>query len=356
MSDIVNLEAHYIGSPAPGVYLHQIPNASMQVLEDLINATWNEGKTTKEEFSAKIADAFTSFLDLVSAPHITAGTVSVPTITEPVVDIPASVSVDDMYDLWETRYLELATWLDGKFTSFRSTYFPDEQNAYEACENALQAAIANPDTYMPPAIAAQIWGDDTARILADSSRAQDAAVAYFAGRRFPLPADVSASAVLQIQRKAQELQAESSRKIAILSVDMWKFTVDNLLKLRDIAMKDTVDYVKALASGPDIASKMNNIGYDAQSKLISSVSALLNARSNAAETMSKVAQYNNSTALEADIKNQASDIGMIENKLRALLAEAQSIAQMTTSLFNNLHVSASLAANGGTTISQSNEF
>ena len=356
MPDIVNLDAHYIGSPTPGVNLYQLPNASMQVLEDIINATWNEGLTTKEEFSAKIATAVSGFLDIISAPQVTTGTVTVPTISEPVVDIPPSVSVDDMYDQWETHYLELATWLAGQFTAFRATYFPDEQNAYAACEDALQAAIANPDAYLPPTVAAQIWGDDQARILADKVRAQDAVVAQFASRRFPLPPDAAASAVLQIEQKAQDELAESSRKVAVMSVDLWKFTVDNLLKLRDLAMKDAVDYVKALASGPDIASKMSNIGYDAQSKLISSAAAYYNARSQAAETVSKVAQYNNTTALEAAIKNQMSDLTMIENKLKALLAEAQAIAQMSTALFNNLNVSASLQANGGTTVSQSNEF
>lgn len=356
MTDIVNLSSHYIGSPTPGVNLYQLPNASMQVLADIINATWNAGLTNKADFTAKITAAVAGFLDVTAAPHVSAGAVAVPSISEPAITIPASVSVDDMYDKWKTEYLALATWLDGRFTDFRSTHFPDEQNAYEACENALQDAIANPGAYMPAAVVAQIWGDDQARLLSDKTRAQDSIVAQFASRRFPLPADVSASAILQIEQKTQDLSAESSRKIAIMSVDMWKFTVDNLLKLRDLAMRDAVDYVKALASGPDIASKMSNVGYDAQSKLISSVSSLLNARSQAAEVMSKVAQYNNSTALDAAVKNQASDIAMIENKLKALLAEAQSIAQMTTALFNNLHVSASLSANGGTTVSQSGDL
>jgi len=46
----------------------------------------------------------------------------------------------------------------------------------------------------------------------------------------------------------------------------------------------------------------------------------------------------------------------IENRVKAMLSEAQSIAQMTTVLFNNLNVQTALRADGGTTISQSNEF
>ena len=355
MPDIVNLEAHYIGSPTPGVNLYQLPNASMQVLEDIINATWNEGLTNKADFTAKIATAVSGFLDITSAPHVTAGNVSIPSITEPTVDIPASVSVDDMYDLWETRYLELATWLTTQFTTFRSTYFPDETAAYTACEDWLQAAMTDPSG-LPETVRAQLLGDAQANILADKVRAQDAVVAQFAARRFPLPPDAAASAVLQIEQKAQDEIAEANRKIMVMSVEQFRFNVENLLKLRDIAMRDAVEYVKALASGPDIASKMNNIGYDAQSKLISSVSSLLNARAQVAETISKVAQYNNSAALDAAVKNQASDLSMIENKLKALLAEAQSIAQITTALFNNLNVGAHLNANGGTTVSQSNQF
>ena len=41
-----------------------------------------------------------------------------------------------------------------------------------------------------------------------------------------------------------------------------------------------------------------------------------------------MAQYNNSTALEAAVKNQAADLSLIEDKMKALLAEAQSLAQM----------------------------
>ena len=37
---IVNLEPIPIGSPEVGVNLYQIPNATMEVMEDLINATW----------------------------------------------------------------------------------------------------------------------------------------------------------------------------------------------------------------------------------------------------------------------------------------------------------------------------
>ena len=355
MADIVNLESHFIGSPAPGVNIYQVPNASMQVLEDLINATWNEGLGQKAEFSAKIANATSGFLDTANTPTVSAGSITGATITEPTVNIPASADVVDVLDVFDTKYLELAAWLNDKFIDFRATYFPDEQNAYVAAEDALQAALAN-GSFIPADVQAQIFGDDEARIVDAKLRAQDAVVAQFATRGFPLPPDVAASAVLQIEQKAQDELAESSRKVAVLSVEQFRFVVDKVLALRQAAMGSAVEYIKALASGPDMASRLVNVGYDAQSKLISAASSFYNARIDAAKTMNAVAQYNNSAALEAAAKNQAAELQMIGDKLKALLAEAQAIAQMSTALFNNLNVSTSLSANGGTQLSQSGEF
>lgn len=43
-------------------------------------------------------------------------------------------------------------------------------------------------------------------------------------------------------------------------------------------------------------------------------------------------------------------IQMIENKLKGLLTEAQSLAQMSTALYNNLNVSSSISTSGGSSI------
>lgn len=355
MADIVNLTSHYIGSPAPGVYLHELPNASMQVLQDVINATWNEAKGSKADFSAKIATALSGFLDITATPHVTAGSVSIPTISEPTITIPTSQSAGDVITEFGTQRTAIVADLVSKFSAFRSSFYPSEMTAYQAAETWLSTAIADP-LGLPAYVRTALIADDEARILADKVRAQDAVVAQFAGRRFPLPPDVAASAVMQIEQKAQDAIAESSRKLIAMSVELQKFNIDNLLKLRDSAMDAAIKYIAALASGQDIASKVIGVGYDAESKFITSISSLLNARSQAADTISKVAQYNNSIQLDADTKNQMADLQMVENKLKSLLAEAQSIAQMTTALFNNLHTGVSLSANGGTAISQSNTW
>lgn len=348
MANIVNLEPYQIGSNGDPQHsaVFSVPNAAMQVVAAVINATWNEALGTKAEFTDKMTTALGGFLNLANTPQVTAGAVAVPSITEPAINIPSSVDNTDVMSVFDTKYLELVGLLYQKLIDFLTAYFPDEGDTYVAAETLLRNAIANPDAGLPPAIAAQIWGNDQARIIGDKTRAQDAVVAQFASRRFPLPPEAAAAAVIQLEQKAQEELAASSRKVAILSVELQKFNVENILKLRQLAMASAIDYIKALASGPDMASRLVGVGYDAQSKLITSAAAFMNARTGAAELVSKVNQYNNSLTFEAATKNQAAELTMIEDKLKGLLAEAQAIAQMTTALMNNLHTSASVAANG----------
>ena len=341
MADILNLDKTPLYT-TPGGTTYLVPGPGAEAIEQIINATWTEAQANKADFTAKLATALSGFLDTTASPHVTAGSVAIPSITEPAVNIPTTQSAGDVITEFGTQRLAIVAELIQKFSDFRTTYFPDESNAYVAAENWLQDAIADPSG-LPPAVVAQIFGDDQARILSDKTRAQDAVISQFAGRRFPLPPDVAASAVMQIEQKAQDELAESSRKIAMLSVEMQKFNVEKLLGLRGMAMDSAIKYISALASGQDIASKVIGVGYDAQSKLISAASSFYNARTQAAETMSKVAQYNNSTQLEAEAKNQIADMDMVKNKLNALLTDCEVIGRAMTALYNNLHVGSTMS-------------
>ena len=334
----------------PGTYT---PGAesSLNAMASVINAAWEQGNTKAADFSTKldgITDEATGWLSTLATPTVSAGTATAPTITEPIVDIPSTQSTGDVIDLFDTKYLELVALLSDKFTAFRTTYFPDESAAYTAAEDWLQAALANPTNGLPATVAAQILTEDKDRILADATRAADTVMATFAARRFPLPPGAAAAAVLDIQNKAQGEVAASSRKVVIASIEQMRFVIQQVMALRQSAMDSSIKYITALASGPDMASRLVGVGYDAQSKLISAASQFYNSRISAAEVASKVQQFNVSTGLEAATKNQAAELTMVEDKLKALLMECQALAQMATSLFNNVHASAgtSYSVNG----------
>lgn len=326
--------------------------AAVVAFEASINSTWELGLDTRTKVIDDIAAIVADLQNTLNTPTMSNTTLTPATVVEPLVDIPSSVTAADIYAEFEAQYLELITMLDAKFTSFRASFFPTENATYTLAENWLSAAIQNPNVGLPPTIAAQIWGDDSARILADTSRAQDAIVAQFASRRFPLPTDVASSAVLQMQQKAQDLQAESSRKIAIMSVEMQKWIVEKILGLREMAMKSVVDYVKTIAMGPEIASRLVPIGYDAQSKLISAVSQYYNARTGAAELTYKGTQRNADLSQDTNTQNLKSEMATVEHWVKTLLVEVQALAQMATSLFNNIHLQSSMAVQDSKQVSQ----
>lgn len=327
-------------------------NAGVIAFEAAVNSTWDLGLDNRTKALNEITAIVADLKNSLNTPTMTPATLTPATVAEPLVNIPSSVTSTDIYTEFEAQYLKLITILEAKINSFTAIYFPNEQATYALAENWLAAAIANPNVGIPPAIAAQIWGDDTARTLADLGRASDSAVAYFAARRMPLPADVAASTVLQLQQKAQDLQAESSRKIAIMSVEMQKWLVEKILGLREMALKSILDCVKVDAMGPDIASRLVPIGYDAQSKLISAVSAYYNARTGAAELTFKGTQRNADMSQDSKTQNLKSELMMVEEWVKAILTEVQTMSQMATALFNNIHMQSSLGVSNSKSVTQ----
>lgn len=56
-----------------------------------------------------------------------------------------------------------------------------------------------------------------------------------------------------------------------------------------------------------------------------------------------MAQYNNSTQLEAAAKNQMADMEMVKNKLNALLTDCEVVGRAMAALYNNLHVGSTMS-------------
>lgn len=160
MADIVNLDPYVIGhnGDPQSSAVFSIPNAATKIVGAVINATWNQAFATKAEFTDKITAVMSGFLNTTTTPHVTAGTISVPSIAEPNINIPSSVDNTDVMSVFDTKYLELVGMLQQKMIDFRTTYFPDESATYVAAETWLKDAIANPEAGLPAAIVAQIWG------------------------------------------------------------------------------------------------------------------------------------------------------------------------------------------------------
>ena len=317
-------------------------NSANEIVVSVINATWNKGLEMAANYTAKVGTATNLIQDMLdggTAPQMSASAVApVPTVVEPVVTIPATIEVTDAFALYDTKYLELVALLETKFSGFMTTHFPTEGLAYNAAEDWLVATIADPS-----GVASQIWEDDRARIADEAERKVAEVTAFWAAKRFPMPSGALAGQILQIQQAAQAELAKSSRTAAIQSLELVKFAVEKALSLRQIALGAAKDYIMALASGPDMASKLVNIGYDAQSKLISAASQFYGARTEATKLTYAANAANADRAQDADKANMNAELALISEKIKALLADAQATAQTATSLLNNLHTSASVS-------------
>ena len=328
----------------------------------------------------------------VATPALTTAVISTP--TDPGVTIPTDVTEDSVIATFTSEQQDLWDQLVDGFVGFRTSYFPNENTLYSSAETWLQDALDNVHG-LPSAVAAQVLTDSSDRISVELSRATDSITARFAASRFPLPSGALASAVLQLQQKAQDDIADASRKLVIASIEQLRFVVDKVLSLRQSAMAAALDYCRTLASATPGAVQLTEAAYDAQVKLINSAAAYYGARTNASEAVAKVSQFNVGTSVQiadmttrnaqfnsdalikvADLdnrnsqfnvdtavkiadmttknsqfnasatmnaaeRNQQADLTVRDARLKALLGELNSLAQMATALFNNLHVSSS---------------
>lgn len=305
------------------------------LLNQVIDATWAAAGAKAAEFSTKVSTASSTYLDPDAAPQIAdQANIAAPSITAPVVDIPANV--DDSVTLYESQYQSMMDELTARMTVFIGTHFPNEAEGFSAAQAWLQEAIDNPaDSGIPAAVRDAVFEDDRTRILDDAERAKASVLASFAARGFPMPPGQAAGAVIEIERKAQGEIAASSRALSKLALDFQQFSVTQLLGLRQSAMASTVSYIQMLATSPGEAVKITGM----QSELIRSAADFYRADIAAAELSSRVAQFNATSDLDVASKNQAAKLNILTERAKTLVSEAAGIAQMATALYNNLNAS-----------------
>lgn len=315
-----------------------LAGSPMEFSTNAINECWSIAKQATNAFDDIITGTVSRIDDQAAGDTLVIDQANETAVVEPVVTIPTSVDPTAVMSLFDTKYTELVALLVDKFTTFQNTYFPNESANYAVAETWITNALNDPDHGIPAAVAAQMLTDVKSRAYADAVVQSDAVLATFAARRFPLPPGAAASAVLQINQKAQDAISESSRALMMKYIENMRFAVDKTLSMRNEAMGSAVAYINALASGPAVASGLVNVGYDAQSKLISAASSYYNARTDASRLVKQAEQFNVDRKFAKDEKNVANDFASMQENVKLLLTEAQALAQIATSLFNNLHV------------------
>lgn len=333
--------------PLSGTGTTPLAKIAVRLSEAVLNTTWDKASTLSATATAKANDLASDIDAIIAAPgdyHVAAGSVSVPTVTAPGVAIPSSIDTASIIATFDAKYPVIATFLKSKADDIISSYFANDSALYSAAETWISGAIANGG--IPASVISQLISDDFARINSEKQRTLEAIPAMFAGRRFPLPPGAALSAVVQVEQKAQESMAESSRKLSVMAIENMKWSISQVKDLRQIAMNSMVSYIQAVGKeAVDSAASITGLGYGEQSRLISAAASFYGADTNAKEMMSKVAQFNATLAFQGQEKNQMANLQLFEGKEKALIAELQLIMQQATAMLNNLHASA------GTTLS-----
>ena len=375
MTDIVSVPS---GNFTPGAY------AALQYPAALINAAWNQANQKFDLFEAKMGlvtnISGTGWLDDAAAPTIAVDSINVgnlpaaptiavdsinvgnlpvaPTIAvdsinvgnipaaatiavepissgtistsvadavspvEPTVTLPTEISPETLIATFDDQQTALWDQLVDAIAAFRTTYFSTESAGYTAAETWLQDALSN-CSGLPPCVASQMLSDDRDRINAEATRASDALMAKFAASRFPIPPGALVAGVTQIQNAAQSEIAASARKITVAGVERLHWVVDKLIGLRQLALNSSLEYAKTLASAFPVAGQVTSAAYEAQTRLIGVMAGYFNARTAAAELLTKneqfnatndiaVAEKNFQMALDAAEKNQATALAVAE--------------------------------------------
>ena len=249
----------------------------------IINAAWNEGLSKSNALSNKIAEISVDWLGTQAAPSISAGTVAATGLTPAELTAPTAV----------------------------------EAGAVDA---PAAVGVVDAQTILEPAVtiqASQSAGDVID--LFDSKYLELVALLsdkFTAFRTTYFPDEATAYNAAEVVAKTQQFNVTKALQEEELAAKVGQFNVSTEL---DAGFKNA-----------ELTTKVQQ--FNVTSGL------------QGAELVSKVGQFNVSSALTAAEKNQSAEMTLIEDRLKALLTECQAIAQMATSLFNNVHASASVSA------------
>lgn len=279
-------------------------------------------------------------------------------IYQPEVDIPRRANGTDM-NFFTSASRKIVDDLVRNFSDFYSRYIPNDTAALNAAQQWLVDTINNGGTGIPIAVENQIWQRDRARVLTDVARAQEEVFATFSARGFPLPPGAMAHQVHLMQREGLDKIAQASRDVAIeqarIAIENIKFAVEQALNFRLRAIEAASNYLRALALGPEIASRLSLNQADAQARLISAASQFYQSRISFVEMEHDFQKHRERQRYERDIavmQNLTQQFGLrndiISERAKTLAATvsgaAQSAGTMASAALNSMNTSAAVTA------------
>lgn len=311
------------------------------MVEDIINnaIAVADGKSSLADAYARNAQTAASGFVSLNAPL---GAYRPPSSAalEPSVHIPANATGVDSA-LFNSTYGRLFNDLTSELAGFFSAYFPDECDSLQHAQQWICDAIQTGGTGINPTVERQIWERDRDRIEEASARDEDAATRKWASRGFAYPPGMLHDEISRIRANRIVSVAESSRDLAIKTMEMElenvRFAVQQAIDYRKAAVQAAASYISTLASVGGVAANMATAAADAQARLISAASSYYQARIAVAE-MGRTAHDNyGARMLQTTTAGGQIFSESISNRTRAAVSLAQSLGSQAAAALNAVH-------------------
>ena len=310
---------------------------------DLVNGIWNLAQTKATDFATQIdglVNATTGWLVNNPVANITAGAITAASPTEPsmtVADTSTALVIND----YTAAATTLVNDLYSRFSTFISTWFPDEDDTYAAAEAYLVDAIGNTVSgAIPAAVRATMLQDGLAEIASNEAKALEEVNDAWAARRHPLPSGAQTYAALRINQAALDASSALTRSLTIKDFELtYQKALESVrmaLSNRQNVLTSAREYLAHAVTGNTIGLQATDTAHQAQVRKLAAAYDAYAKRINASELLLKISQADKGLAFEAAKANQMRDIKNVDSYVEAFMAQAQMLAHQVTAMLNNV--------------------
>lgn len=319
------------------------PSTGAAFTAGVFNLAW--GLAT-DEAAAALTRVDTAIALATNPQQITPGGVNQ---TFPLPTAPALPSFDpnDLDARFDAKLNEVVALLTTDFASFLTTYFPTSEYltfAQAWIDDVFQVG----GTGFAPGIEDAMWQRDRARLVTDSARASDEAMAVWANRGYPLPPGAANGTLLKLSQDLLDKTAQSSRdqviKAAEIEIENLRFAVTNAIDLRMKSIDAAGTYIRTLALGPQIGAQMAAAVAQAEAALAGVTAQLYSATVAAQDIPARLRIADADLRARADEANLRASTEAQHDRVTAALGAASALGNIASAAVNGLHAQTGIAA------------
>lgn len=286
----------------------------------------------EDDLRALISDAQTAASGVSSANAPT-------TIVAPIVAAPPFTPATDLSGAFQSDFdatwSDLEVWVRGLMADWMNTYFPTlNPNLGTSEDTWLLDVINNGYSGLPAAYEQAVWNRARSKDTLEALRMEEEAVAQFAARGFSLPPGVLANRLLQVQQEAANKSSTVARELAIkqmeIAVDMVKFAVGEVSKLRLGIAAALADFIRAWMAMPTAAADIAKAKAQMHQLLWTSSASYIQAQVAVANLSLDAQKTNAANLVEVGKFNASAFDSMTKVRVETALRSADDMAGIAT--------------------------